>query len=181
MPTVLIAASSLGVTGYETPGELEADTVLGDRLHKIRLEAGALMGLGDVSGTTVPKLTLLAPPRAGGAISTRTFIPVRVHTSIGVLGAASVAAGLRIEGGVGAELAAVPTGHDRIRIEHPTGFLDIESSLRRSPGGEPSAARTAVVRTARKIFDGLVFPRAATTAPIPPQPYQGDEDDSASG
>ena len=181
MPTVLIAASSLGVTGYETPGELEADTVLGDRLHKIRLEAGALMGLGDVSGTTVPKLTLLAPPRAGGAISTRTFIPVRVHTSIGVLGAASVAAGLRIEGGVGAELAAVPTGHDRIRIEHPTGFLDIESSLRRAPGGEPSAARTAVVRTARKIFDGLVFPRAATTAPIPPQPYQGDEDDSASG
>jgi 4-oxalomesaconate tautomerase len=181
MPTVLIAASSLGVTGYETPGELEEDPVLGDRLHKIRLEAGALMGLGDVSGTTVPKLTLLAPPRVGGAISTRTFIPVRVHTSIGVLGAASVAAGLRIEGGVGAELAVLPTRDDRIRIEHPTGFLDIESSLRSTPAGEPSAARTAVVRTARKIFDGRVFPRAADTAPIPPQPYQGDDDDSASG
>jgi 4-oxalomesaconate tautomerase len=161
MPTVLIAAASLEVTGYERPRDLEEDLALADRLHTIRLAAGRLMGLGDVSDATVPKLTLLAPPRAGGAVTTRTFIPVRCHTSIGVLGAASVAAGLRIEGGVGAGLAAIDPGSDRVRIEHPTGFLDIESSLAATPGGPPSARRTAVVRTARKIFDGTVFPRAA--------------------
>lgn len=161
MPTVLIAAASLQVTGYERPRDLEEDLALADRLHTIRLAAGRLMGLGDVSDTTVPKLTLLAPPRDGGAVTTRTFIPVRCHTSIGVLGAASVAAGLRIEGGVGTGLAAIDPGSDRVRIEHPTGFLDIESSLAATPGGPPSARRTAVVRTARKIFDGTVFPRAA--------------------
>jgi 4-oxalomesaconate tautomerase len=48
-----------------------------------------------------------------------------------------------------------------VRIEHPTGFLDIESSLTTTPEGRPSARRTAVVRTARKIFDGTVYPRAA--------------------
>ena len=173
MPTVLMAATSLKVTGYEPPRDLEEDVALADRLRTIRLEAGRLMGLGDVSDTTVPKLTLLAPPRDGGAVTTRTFIPVRCHTSIGVLGAAGVAAGLRIEGGVGAELAVVDPESDRIRIEHPTGFLDIESSLGATPDGLPSARRTAVVRTARKIFDGTVFPRSAETAPIPPQPQGG--------
>ncbi|MGW2525161.1 4-oxalomesaconate tautomerase [Streptomyces sp. NPDC001617] len=173
MPTVLIEAASLKVTGYEAPKDLEEDLALADRLREIRLEAGRLMGLGDVSDTTVPKLTLLAAPRDGGAITTRTFIPVRCHPSIGVLGAAGVAAGLRIEGAVGAELAEIEAGSDRIRIEHPTGFLDIESSLGATPEGLPSARRTAVVRTARKIFDGTVFPRTAETAPIPPQPQGG--------
>ncbi|MGW6792133.1 4-oxalomesaconate tautomerase [Streptomyces chartreusis] len=167
MPTVLITATSLGVTGYETPKDLEEDLTLADRLRELRLAAGHLMGLGDVSDATVPKLTLLAPPRHGGAITTRTFIPVRCHTSIGVLGAASVAAGLRVEGGVGADLARLPDDGDRIRIEHPTGFLDIESGLATDTTGLPAARRTAVVRTARKIFDGTVFPRSAETAPLP--------------
>lgn len=167
MPTVLITATSLGVTGYETPKDLEENLPLADRLHELRLAAGHLMGLGDVSDATVPKLTLLAPPRHGGAITTRTFIPVRCHTSIGVLGAASVAAGLRVEGGVGADLARLPDGGDRVRIEHPTGFLDIESGLATDATGLPTARRTAVVRTARKIFDGTVFPRSAETAPLP--------------
>ncbi|WP_458249427.1 4-oxalomesaconate tautomerase [Streptomyces sp. MAI_2237] len=173
MPTVLVEAASLGVTGYETPKDLEENLALADRLRAIRLRAGRLMGLGDVSDTTVPKLTLLAPPRKGGAVTTRTFIPVRCHTSIGVLGAAGVAAGLRIEGGVGADLAALDGGGDRVRIEHPTGFTDIESGLTTGADGLPVARRTAVVRTARKIFDGTVFPRAAETAPIPPHPHGG--------
>ncbi|WP_369252018.1 4-oxalomesaconate tautomerase [Streptomyces sp. R41] len=165
MPTVLIAASSLDVTGYEAPKDLEEDLTLADRLREIRLEAGKLMGLGDVENTTVPKLTLLAPPRHGGAVMTRTFIPVRCHTSIGVLGAASVAAGLRVEGGVGQAVARLPERGDRLRIEHPTGFLDIEAGVEYGPErAAPVARRTAVVRTARKIFDGTVFPRPAGAA-----------------
>ncbi|MCQ4213242.1 4-oxalomesaconate tautomerase [Streptomyces longispororuber] len=174
MPTVLIPAESLELTGYEDPADLEADQDLAARLHEIRLAAGELMGLGDVTGATVPKLTLLAPPRHGGAVTTRTFIPVRAHTSIGVLGAASVAAGLRIDGGVGAPVAVLPEGGDRLRIEHPTGFLDIESSIGAGPDGLPTARRTAVVRTARKIFDGTVFPRAADPA-RPPAPTSGGQ------
>ncbi|GGJ26532.1 4-oxalomesaconate tautomerase [Streptomyces brasiliensis] len=176
MPTVLIPATALNVTGYENPRDLEEDLALADRLRDIRLAAGPLMGLGDVSAATVPKLTLLAAPRDGGAVTTRTFIPVRCHTSIGVLGAASVAAGLQVEGSVADGLTRLigENGQgDRIRIEHPTGFLDIESSLDGGTSGPPSARRTAVVRTARKIFDGIVFPRSAETAPIPAQPSGG--------
>ncbi|MFF3497110.1 4-oxalomesaconate tautomerase [Streptomyces sp. NPDC002795] len=158
MPTVLIPAESLKVTGYEDPKDLEADAGLAARLREIRLAAGELMGLGDVSHATVPKLTLLAPPRNGGAVTTRTFIPVRCHTSIGVLGAASVAAGLRIDGSVAAGIAQPPVGGDRLRIEHPSGFTDIESTVDRTCDGGFRAQRSAVVRTARKLFNGTVFP-----------------------
>ncbi|MFJ4782237.1 4-oxalomesaconate tautomerase [Streptomyces sp. NPDC088794] len=174
MPVVLIPAAALDVTGYETPKDLEEDLTLADRLREIRLSAGKLMGLGDVEGTTVPKLSLLAPPTAGGAVMTRTFIPVRCHTSIGVLGAASVAAGLLVPGGVGEGIAHIPVPakeppqSDRIRIEHPSGFLDIETTVAAgAQGSAPVVRRTAVVRTARKIFDGTVFPRSADTAPTP--------------
>ncbi|MFI8092466.1 4-oxalomesaconate tautomerase [Streptomyces sp. NPDC086080] len=176
MPVVLIPAAELKVTGYETPGDLEEDVLLADRLSRIRLAAGHLMGLGDVEGATVPKLTLLAPPRHGGAVTTRTFLPVRCHTSIGVLGAASVAAGLRVAGGVGEGIARLPAAGDRVRVEHPTGFLDID--VRLDPDG-PVVRRTAVVRTARKIFDGTVFPRSAESAPIPAQRPGGTHDSPA--
>ncbi|WSV65596.1 4-oxalomesaconate tautomerase [Streptomyces sp. NBC_01013] len=168
MPTVLVRAESLGVTGYEDPAGLEANGELAGRLRDLRLAAGESMGLGDVSAATVPKLTLLAPPRHGGAVTTRTFIPVRCHTAIGVLGAASVAAGLRIEGSVAHGIAILPERGDRLRIEHPTGFTDIESSIDPTSRNRPRAHRTAVVRTARKIFDGTVFPGSPRTAPTAP-------------
>ncbi|WP_405693628.1 4-oxalomesaconate tautomerase [Streptomyces sp. NBC_01185] len=179
MPTVLIAAESLDITGYETPQELEENAALRDRIERIRLEAGPLMGLGDVRDTTVPKIGLLAPPAHDGAVTTRTFIPHRCHTSIGVLGAAGVAAGLRIAGGVAEPVARLPSEGDVLRIEHPTGFLDIEAAVVTEPDGTPAVVRTAVVRTARKILDGTVFPGPART-PISPLSPQGAADDSPS-
>ncbi|MEU1297469.1 4-oxalomesaconate tautomerase [Streptomyces sp. NPDC005840] len=176
MPTVLVPAAALGATGYERPQDLEEDAALAGRLRAIRLEAGRLMGLGDVTSATVPKLSLLAPPRADGAVTTRTFIPVRCHTSIGVLGAASVAAGLRLPGGVGEGIARLPGTGDRVRVEHPTGYLDIDTDVDPGSGDTPPAARrTAVVRTARKIFDGTVFPVPAAPATPSDHPLGGND------
>ncbi|GEK79092.1 4-oxalomesaconate tautomerase [Agrococcus baldri] len=153
MPTVVLRASDLGITGEETPAELEADHALRETLERIRLEAGPRMGLGDVRHATVPKLTMVAAPRAGGAVSTRTFIPHRCHTSIGVLGAASVAVAALLPGSVAAGLAVPPAG-PRLRIEHPTGALEVEVEL-----DGRQVLRTAIVRTARPIMDGTVYPR----------------------
>lgn len=158
MPVVLMAAEALGVTGYESPSELEADAALGAKVEEIRLRAGELMGLGDVRATTVPKMTLVAAPRDGGAISTRTFIPHRVHTSIGVLGAVSVATAVLVEGSVAAEVAAGTAPAGTLRIEHPTGFFDTAIEVSGS-GTALRVHRSGVVRTARKLFDGRVWPR----------------------
>jgi 2-methylaconitate cis-trans-isomerase PrpF len=151
MPVVVVAARDLGRTGYETISELEADEDLLRRVTALRLAAGELMGLGDVSGATVPKVSLVASPKDGGMICTRTFIPVRVHESIGVLGAVSVARAVLLDGAVGHELAAFTPGQSRLDIEHPSGRLQLQV--------ESDPPRAGVVRTARKLFDGFVFPR----------------------
>ncbi|MDE8667861.1 4-oxalomesaconate tautomerase [Pseudarthrobacter sp. H3Y2-7] len=158
MPSVLMRATDLGVTGSESPEDLEADAALAERLAALRLAAAELMGMGDVTGATVPKLVLLAAPRAGGAIATRSFLPVRVHTSIGVLGALTVGAGVLAEGSVGHDLAVLPTAGRPFRIEHPTGHFDVEVGVERAGAGF-RVTRSAALRTARKIFDGRVFPR----------------------
>ncbi|PTT69051.1 PrpF domain-containing protein, partial [Arthrobacter sp. HMWF013] len=158
MPSVLLRASDVGVSGSESPEDLEANEELARRLAGLRLAAAEVMGMGDVSGATVPKLVLLAPPRAGGAIITRSFLPVRVHTSIGVLGALTVGAGVLAEGSVGHDLAGLPAAGTPFRIEHPTGHFDVEVGVEAAADGF-TVTRSAALRTARKIFDGRVFPR----------------------
>jgi 4-oxalomesaconate tautomerase len=160
MPVVVVAASSLGQTGYESIAELEGDEELNRKVQELRLEAGKAMGLGDVSATTVPKISLVAPPQtATGTIATRTFIPVRVHESIGVLGAVSVGTAIMLPGAVGSDLAAAPpAGSHRLSIEHPSGALQVEVELDTSTS-PPAVLRSGVVRTARKLFDGTAFPR----------------------
>ena len=158
MPVVVVPAVRFGRSGYETVAELEADTALGARIQALRLAAGQLMGLGDVSAASVPKISLVAPPADGGTICTRTFIPVRVHDSIGVLGAVSVTTSPLLVGAAGAGLAEIKPGQTRFDIEHPSGHLEVEAEV--DQVSQPaSVIRSGVVRTARKLFDGTVFPR----------------------
>jgi len=158
MPVVVARAADFGITGYESVSELAANAELNDRVQSVRVQAGKLMGLGDVTELSVPKTTLVSGPRDGGTFSTRTFIPLRLHTSIGVLGAITVATALR-GGGTGAELASFPSSGHVVDVEHPTGHLEVEVDLDTSVS--PPLVRTAgVIRTARKLFDGIVYPPA---------------------
>ncbi|WP_193187622.1 4-oxalomesaconate tautomerase [Nisaea sediminum] len=154
MPCVILRAADLGISGPESRDELEANGPLRAKLEAIRLKAGPLMNLGDVSEQSVPKMTMLSAPRSGGTISTRTFIPHRCHASIGVLGAVTVATSCLIEGAVGSELAVIPDGSRKtLPIEHPIGETTIVAEL--DTAGNVTSA--AILRTARKLFDGTVF------------------------
>jgi 4-oxalomesaconate tautomerase len=156
MPVVVARASDLGISGYESPEELAANGGLTARVQSLRIAAGRLMGLGDVSGYTIPKMTLVSPARDAGMVCTRTFIPVRPHAAIGVLGAVSVATALLLPGGVGAELLP-PRPGSVIDVEHPTGHLRVEVELDTS-ADPPRVLSAGVIRTARKLFDGTVYP-----------------------
>ena len=127
MPVVVAMADAFGLTGYETHEQLAADAALLERIDAFRRKAGQLMGLGDVSSSSVPKTTLLAPARDGGQVCTRSFIPVQPHTAIGVLGAVSVVTGMLLPGAVGHELTADwPAGTSQVDVEHPTGHLLVD-------------------------------------------------------
>lgn len=161
MPVVVMEAAALGLTGYETKQQLDADTELKARVEAIRLEAGPLMKLGDVSRRNQPKMTLVAPARAGGALCTRTFIPHVCHDAIGVLGAVTVATACVIPGSVAAKIAKVPGGAKKqLQIEHPTGEFTVELETEGSDS-IPRIRRSALLRTARLLFDGFVHVPAA--------------------
>lgn len=155
MPVVVVRAADLGVRGDEKPADLEADGALRAKVEAIRLEAGRRMNLGDVSTATVPKITLVSPPVAGGALSTRSFIPHTVHKAIGVFGAVSVATAACLPGSVAASVADLPIAHGEVTVsvEHPTGEFTALLSL--SPQGEVVSA--ALLRTARLLMTGSVF------------------------
>ncbi|WP_313200189.1 4-oxalomesaconate tautomerase [Rhizobium sp.] len=156
MPCVVMRATDFGLSGHETREEIEANDALKKRIESIRLQAGPMMNLGDVSKASVPKMTLVSAAADGGAISTRSFIPHRVHASVGVLAAVTVATATHLESSPAAALVNAPPD-GRYLIEHPTGamevFLEIDAK------GQVEAAGT--VRTARKLFDGRVFPAPA--------------------
>jgi len=157
MPLVLMRARDLQRSGYETREELDADDELKARIEKIRLAVGPMMNLDDVSTRTVPKMCLVAEPRDGGTISTRSFIPHRCHASIGVLGAVSVATAAVLPGTVCDGLANVDAegARKQVSVEHPTGEFTVELTL----GGErdrPVVLSAALLRTARWLFDGVV-------------------------
>jgi 4-oxalomesaconate tautomerase len=153
MPCVVMRADALGIKGTESPKELEANQELRARLEAIRLKAGPMMNLGDVAKKSVPKMTMVSAPAAGGAVSTRTFIPHTCHDAIGVLGAVSVATACLLPSGPASELAVIPDGDEKLlSIEHPTGEMSVIATIK-----DGEVDRAAVLRTARKLFDGWVF------------------------
>ncbi|WP_460450215.1 4-oxalomesaconate tautomerase [Alsobacter sp. SYSU BS001988] len=175
MPVIVLAAASVGRTGRESRDELDRDAALKARLEEIRLAAGPLMNLGDVSRKVVPKIALVSPPRAGGAVSTRSFIPHECHASIGVFAAVTVGAACVLPGSPAARVAQVPEGRTKtLSIEHPTG----EFTVRLEVGGPPErpiVERAGLLRTARMLFDGYAFLRpGALPAEPAAAPHPGD-------
>jgi 4-oxalomesaconate tautomerase len=154
MPCVVLRAQDVGATGYEDRDTLDGNIAMKAQIEAIRLKAGPMMNLGDVAEKSVPKMMLVAPPREGGAIAVRSLIPHRVHASIGVLGAVSVATACLIDGSPAQAVATVPDGRTKtLGVEHPTGVTECVVTV--DAGGEPIEA--GMLRTARKLMDGVVF------------------------
>lgn len=158
MPVVCLNAADFGISGEETPAELEANDILRARVEEIRLAVGPMMNLGDVSNKTVPKMSLLSRAKEGGLVNTRTFIPHRVHESIGVLGAVSVATACMLEGSVAAQIAGLSSVSPQmdIEVEHPTGFFTVSMEVDTSRD-IPEVKKSALLRTARMLMSGSVF------------------------
>jgi 2-methylaconitate cis-trans-isomerase PrpF len=155
VPVMMLAAASLGKSGYETSAELDNDQAFLKRLESLRCEAGLRMGLGDVSGRVIPKVILVAEPEDGGSICGRYFMPRRCHGAFAATGAICLTAACLLEGTIAARYV-VWSGHGSVRsctIEHPSG--QIHTEIETKPDG--TVKRVSLVRTARKLFAGEVF------------------------
>nr|WP_304661205.1 4-oxalomesaconate tautomerase [Arthrobacter sp. zg-Y844] len=158
-PLVMVRATDLDRTGYESAAELNRDEELKQRLEALRLQCGQLMGLGDVTAKNYPKMTLVAPPAYGGTITTRSFIPHVCHESIGVLAAVTAATACVIDGTVVREVSTVadagPGADLTVSVEHPSGEFTVALGL--DPQDPQHVTKSALLRTARLIMAGEVF------------------------
>lgn len=156
MPMVIMRAADLGKTGYESKAEMDPDADLFARIEAIRRIAGDRMGLGDVANKVVPKVGLLAPPRGGGSVTSRYFVPHKLHAAHAVTGGVCVASCCALEGSVADGIVRMGgAGHEQVRIEHPSGVIDVVLE-REGNGATMRIIRAGVLRTARKLFTGQV-------------------------
>ena len=154
MPVVVINAEVFGKSGYESCEELSSDQAFRNKLESLRLKAGTMMNLGDVSNKVVPKMTLISKPKSGGNVCTRTFIPHNCHAAIGVLGAVSVATACILPGSVATGVAEVPAGQTKqLSIEHPSGEFSVSLAL----DEQGNVKQAGLLRTTRLLSKGQVY------------------------
>jgi 4-oxalomesaconate tautomerase len=135
---------------------MNADAALKARIERLRIACGHAMGLGDVTAKSYPKMTLIAPPRHGGSLCTRSFIPHVCHDAIGVLAAVTVGTACVLDGSVCDGVAVVPKGGTKnVSVEHPTGEFSV--ALEVDPASPQNVTRAALLRTARLIMRGEVM------------------------
>lgn len=157
MPVMMMRAEDMGKTGYETARELDADRNLFSRMEPIRRKAGQAMGYGDVTDKVIPKPVLLAAARNGGTISSRYFTPHVTHEAHAVTGAVCLACAALTPGTLPNRIAhPTPEPTTMIRIEHPTGAIDVAVTLDLSTP-VPTIQAAGILRTARLLFSGDLF------------------------
>ena len=157
MPMVIAKASDFGLTGYESAAELDENRSFFAKMETLRIKAGALMGMGDVTESVTPKFGLLAPARAGGTIATRYFMPWKTHPTMAVTGAQCLAACVLTPGTVAEGMAAKPNEVPApITLEHASGSIDVVVDYAQTDAGF-QVKSAGLIRTARKIATGNVF------------------------
>ena len=152
MPLVIVRARDLGLSGRETPAELDGDRALLERIETLRRIAGQAMGLGDVSASVVPKPVIVSAGDDGDSITSRYFTPRRCHASHAVTGAIGIATAFALPGTVASSERAT-SGQRRIAVLHPQGRIEVDVLLE-GAGHEARIQRAALVRTTRKILQG---------------------------
>ena len=136
MPMVIARAESFGLTGYESPAELEANSAFLERMEKVRRAAAEKMGMGDVSQSVTPKFGVVTSARDGGAAAARYFTPWSCHPTLAVTGSQCLAACLLCPGTVGEGLYAAPNASPvAMALEHPMGKLEVTVAFERD--GDP--------------------------------------------
>ena len=168
MPLMIVRAADLGVTGREKPVALDANAALLARIESLRLQAGRMMGLGDVSQSVIPKPVLVSEGDSPNSVTSRYFTPHRCHASHAVTGAIGVASAFALPGTVASGMAR-EAGRHKLVVLHPAGQIDVEVELI-GQGDAAEVKGAALVRTARKIMQGemhlpdYVFPRPEEAA-----------------
>lgn len=170
-PLVFVKASDLGLTGKETPNELNADSEKLELLETVRGLAAVKLGLTDDYKKSawetpgIPKMTFVAAPdtyeTADGRIIRKEEIDLlsrmmsmqKAHPSYAMTGAMCTAAAAVVPGSIVQQVLNPDPDTQFIRIGHPGGVL--ECGVDYQPDGKtPVIEDTFGFRTANLLMEG---------------------------
>jgi 2-methylaconitate cis-trans-isomerase PrpF len=173
-PVAFVRASEVGMSGTETPNEIEGRPDLMALLDLLRRHAGVLMGLGttpDAVGLANPKIALVSPPARFRTLDKAELSPQtheigvrmlsmeRAHRAVTLTGAMCLGVACRIEGTIPHQLAGRPDRADEIRVGNPSGVVSVGAEVRYDRRWIADSA--VVYRTARRLMQGAVAVPAA--------------------
>ena len=159
-------AKEFNILGNENSKELNNNKKLLDKIEKIRLLAGKKMGMGDVKGKVLPKVSLLSKSINENSIVSRYFTPYSCHETHAVTGTCCVASSCLIPGTIGFNLLKKDEGLDLkskiIKIEHPMGTIDcsiiLNSNFKKNLISKKNLINSCgVYRTSRILMKGQVY------------------------
>ena len=175
---VFIRARDAGMTGTETPAEIDANPALLDRLERIRAAGAVRMGMASSIAAArsetpaTPIIGMISPPAAYighldglpvaaedvDLVARLLFMQISHKTYAGT---STVCTGVaaRIPGTLVAQAVRAGAGERKeLRIGHPAGVIETESEVVLSGTDRNHGVRRATLgRTARRILDGTVY------------------------
>ncbi len=182
-PFVFVRAADVGATGTENPTEIAANADLMRRLEQARSWAAVVVGrVQDASEATekspnVPRVIMVAPPTEytamDGRIVSQDMVDLNVrqlamqkpHKALAVVGSVCSAVASAIEGSVVNECKRAGTT-GQTRLGHPSGVLQVESTVMRRSDGGYEIRQAKIERTARLLMSGDLYLSAKRIAAL---------------
>ncbi len=182
-PFVFVRAADVGARGTENPTEIAANADLMRRLEQARSWAAVVVGrVQDASEATekspnVPRVIMVAPPTEytaiDGRIVSQDIVDLNVrqlamqkpHKALAVVGSVCSAVASAIEGSVVNECKRAGTT-GQTRLGHPSGVLQVESTVTRRSDGGYEIKQAKIERTARLLMSGDLYLSAKRIAEL---------------
>lgn len=175
-PLVFIKAKDLGLSGTETPQEIDANAELLARIERIRSFAAEKIGIVDdwrkatLERPYVPFVALCAPPvsyrdwitgqqveASSIDLSVRLLFMQKMHKTYPVSGAICTVAAAMIPGTIASQLARPEIiENGSVRIGHPAGVM-VPSGMVEKEHNDFVLKEAKVDRTARCLMKGYAF------------------------
>jgi 2-methylaconitate cis-trans-isomerase PrpF len=167
---VYVAATAFGLTGAETPDEIEARPGVMDKLEAIRRRTGVLLGLGatpEAVGLQTPRIAMVAAPVTFKALDGETFGPdqydigtrmismQRAHKAIPGTGGLNLGVATQIAGTIPNRLSRPANAAGEVRVANPSGLVSVGAVVRQKDGMW-TADSAVLFRTARRLMQGEV-------------------------
>ncbi len=165
-----VDAQALGLTGAESPADIEATPGLMAKLERLRRAAGVKAGLAttpEAIGLQTPRIVITTAPLAFTALDGTVYAPQdydvairilsmqRAHNAIPGTGGLNVGVATQIKGTIANRLSRPASASGEVRVANPSGLVSVGAAVRHDAEGW-HADSAVLFRTARLLMRGEV-------------------------